>query len=75
MIARTETKYAQNISSIAGYRSSGIVKGLIIYDAQAGPTDRECEERNGDIISFEEGERLSSSEHPNGTLNFGPFVP
>ena len=75
VIARTETKYAQNISSIAGYRSSNVVKGLIIYDAQAGPTDRECEERDGDVISFEDGERISTSEHPNGTLSFGPFVP
>ena len=75
VIARTETKYAQNISSIASYRSSGVVKGLIIYDAQAGPTDAECEDRNGDVIGFDEGERLSSGEHPNGTLSFGPFVP
>ena len=75
VIARTETKYAQNVSSIASYRNSSVVRGLIIYDAQAGPTDEECESRDGDVIGFEEGETISLSEHPNGTLSFGPFVP
>jgi hypothetical protein len=74
VVARTETKYAQNASSLEAYRSSDTISSVRIYDAQLGPTDAECEELNGQEVSFEEAEQLMESEHPNGTRSFAPVV-
>ena len=74
LIARTETKYAQNVSALETYRESGAFTGMIAYDARLGETDAECMERNGKIFTFDEVERELASEHPNGTLNFSPVV-
>ncbi len=74
VIARTETKYAQNRSSLEAYRDSPNVVGVRVFDAQLGPTDAECEELNGQIVSVEEAEYLADNEHPNGTRSFAPMV-
>jgi SPP1 gp7 family putative phage head morphogenesis protein len=74
MIARTETKYAQNISSLAAYRNADVVTGLMAFDAQAGNTDAECEARNGQVFSFTEADRVTEEEHPNGTLSWAPVT-
>ena len=74
VIARTETKFAQNISSIKAYEGSKVVTGLRIFDAQLGDTDAECQERNNDVIDFKHGQAMADAEHPNGTLNFAPEV-
>ncbi len=74
VIARTETKYAQNYSSLEAYRSSETVSDILIFDAQLGPTDAECEAINGETVSLEEAQRLMESEHPNGTRSFAPVV-
>ncbi len=74
IIARTEVKHAQRMSTTRAYRDSGIVTGLLVYDARLGPTDEECEERAGRTVTFREGDRMMAEEHPNGTLDFGPVV-
>ena len=74
VIARTETKYAQNASSLSAYLQSENVTGVMIFDAQLGPTDEECEQLNGQVVNFAEAERLMETEHPNGTRSFAPVV-
>jgi hypothetical protein len=76
VIARTETKYAQNVSSLEAYRTSGTIDRIQIVDGQLGP-DRSCDicmERDGMIVTFAEAEAISASEHPNGTLSLIPVV-
>lgn len=72
MIARTETKYAQNYSSLEAYSSAENVHGILVFDAQLGPTDEECEQLNGMVVSVDEAFRLAETEHPNGTRSFAP---
>ena len=74
LISRTETKFAQNQSSIATYRQSDVVTGLLAFDAQLGDTDAECQARNGQVFSFEDAERETAQEHSNGTLSWAPQV-
>jgi HK97 family phage portal protein len=75
LIARTETKYAQNRSSIEAYKNSEAVRGLLAFDAQgSGESDPDCEARDGKVFTFEEAEVELLQEHPNGTLSFAPVV-
>ena len=74
IIARTETKYAQNWSSLEAMRQSENVTDVLVFDAQLGPTDEECEAINGETVSLEEAMALMESEHPNGTRSFAPVV-
>ena len=74
MIARTETKYAQNVSSIEAYQSSDSVTSLMVFDGRLDTSDEECMARDGDEVSFEEAQAMADSEHPNGTLSFAPVV-
>jgi HK97 family phage portal protein len=74
VIARTETKYAQNVSSLEAYRGMDGLTGIRVFDALLGPTDAECEELNGQVVSVEEAEYLAGSEHPNGTRSFAPYM-
>ena len=76
LIARTETKYAQNVSSLQTYRQSDVVTGLLAFDAQivGGQTDAECQARNGTVYTFEDAERETALEHSNGTLSWGPVT-
>lgn len=74
IIARTETKYAQNISTIERAREAG-VEQLMIFDGRLGP-GRSLEShmaRNGQIVSLEEAAAMALVEHPNGTLSFAPY--
>ena len=74
VIARTETKYAQNVSALETYRESGQFTGMLAYDGRLGDTDAECMERDGKIFTFDEVAAEMASEHPNGTLSFAPVV-
>ena len=74
LIARTETKYAQNVSALETYRESGAFTGMLAYDGRLGDTDAECMERDGKIFTFDEVAAEMASEHPNGTLSFAPVV-
>ena len=72
MIARTETKFAQNASSLEIYKASDVVTGMLAFDNQTGFDDDECTLRDGKVFTFDEAESEMSLEHPNGTLSFAP---
>ena len=72
LIARTETHYAQNTAVIDKYENDNRVPFLLAHDALLGPTDQECEDRDGLVYSFAEARQLAMDEHPNGTLAFTP---
>ena len=72
IIARTETKFAQNQSMIEFAKASGAERAMI-FDARLGETDEECEALNGRVVSLEEAETLIGDEHPNGTRSFTPW--
>lgn len=74
LIARTETKWAQNRSSMAAYRAADNVDMVVAFDARLGATDSDCEMRDGRTFSFDEAEAEMAREHPNGTLSFAPVV-
>lgn len=74
VIARTETKYAQNKSSIDAYRQSEYIEMVEIFDGQIATSCQPCIDRNGDIVTFDEANDISISEHPNGTLSFSPVM-
>ena len=74
MIARTETKYAQNVSTIHAYRHSEVVTGLQAFDNQSGFDDEDCAARDGTIFGFDEADAETAREHPNGTLSWAPVV-
>lgn len=75
LIARTETKYAQNRSSMEAYRASDTVTALLAFDAQGpGESDPDCEARNGMTFTFDEADVELANEHPGGTLSFAPVV-
>ncbi len=72
MIARTETKYAQNVSSVQAYKEADSVGAVQVYDALLGETDDYCMSIDGAIVSFADADMLMNTEHPNGTRDFGP---
>ena len=72
LIARTEAKYAQNVSSLTAYRESPNILGVIAFDAQGGRSDSECQQRDQRIYPIEEADIISAAEHPNGTLSWAP---
>jgi hypothetical protein len=72
VIARTETKYAQNKATLAGGAEIGVDRYRVV-DAQLGPTDEYCEWIDGQVVSASDADYLSSSEHPNGTRSFVPI--
>ena len=74
MIARTETKFAQNASSLEIYKASDVVTGMLAFDNQTGFDDDECTLRDGKVFTFDEAESEMSAEHPNGTLSFSPVT-
>lgn len=73
IIARTETKYAQNISTIERGRAAG-VGSFVIFDGRLGPGRSVPSHiaRNGLIASTDEAIAMAEAEHPNGTLSFAP---
>jgi HK97 family phage portal protein len=71
VIARTETKYAQNVSSLDAYKSAGCSR-VEIVDGQLPTSDEECIARNGQIMGIDEAYNLD--EHPNGTLSWTPII-
>ena len=78
LIARTETKYAQNVATLQHYEASDTIREVLVFDDQIGhsgvdPDHTECAERNGRHVSFAEAELMKDQEHPNGTLSFAPI--
>lgn len=72
MIARTETKFAQNASSLEIYKASDVVTGMLAFDNQTGFNDIDCILRDDKVFTFDEAESQMNAEHPNGTLSFAP---
>lgn len=74
-IARTETKMAQNLSSIQAYRSSRVVKELKVYDGDdCGWTSHDDPDKaNGKIVSFDEAAAYPLA-HPRCVRSFAPVV-
>ncbi len=72
VIARTETRYAQNVASVEGYRASGKVTDLTAFDNLLGFDDDECTDRDGRTFSFDDAGVETGREHPNGTLSWAP---
>ena len=74
VIARTETKWAQNKSSIAAYKGSEAITHVRVFDAQgAGETDSSCQTADGQIWTFDKADD-EPLQHPNCTRNFSPHV-
>lgn len=74
LIARTETKWAQNHSSLEAYRNADTVSAAMVFDGRLEGSDAECMARDGDIVTFDQAEALLADEHPNGSLSFAPVV-
>jgi SPP1 gp7 family putative phage head morphogenesis protein len=66
-LARTETMLAYNYATLFAGRAAGVKKVQAI-DAQKGPTDEDCEVRNGQIFDIDSAFGENLREHPNGTL-------
>jgi HK97 family phage portal protein len=73
VIARTETKYAQNISTIERAKAGG-VELFIVFDGRLGPGRSKPDhiDRDGSIATATEADAMAEAEHPNGTLSFAP---
>lgn len=74
LIARTETMNAQRASSLAAYQAAPNVTAVQLSDGILANSDAECEQRDGDLVSFDTAQSLMLSEHPLGTLSFSPVV-
>lgn len=72
-IARTETAYAVNISTIERGKAAG-VENFIVFDGLLGPGRSLVSHmaRNGSIVSAAQALVMAAEEHPNGTLSFAP---
>lgn len=71
VVARTETKFAQRVSTLHLGRTNG-VEQYIIFDARLGDTDQTCMALDGVIVSYDEAQQLAWDEHPNGTRDYAP---
>lgn len=73
IIARTEAKFAQNISTIERGREAGVTS-FIIFDGRLGPGRSKPDHiaRDGLIATTAEAVAMAEAEHPNGTLSFAP---
>ena len=73
IIARTETKYAQNISTLERARHAG-VESFVVFDGRLGEGRSKPDHiaRNGSIVTAAEADAMAAAEHPNGTLSFAP---
>ena len=71
-IARTETMFAQNTSTLSAYHTSGAYSSVIAYDNLIGHNDADCIDRNNTEYTYPDADVQLNDEHPNGTLGFAP---
>ncbi|MEM6907379.1 MAG: phage portal protein [Pseudomonadota bacterium] len=73
LIARIETKHAQNISTLENARANGFSR-FIVYDGRLGPGRSEPSHiaRNGWIVGYEDAMTMTVNMRPNCTLSFAP---
>ena len=76
VIARSEIKHAQRVSSMRMYDSMPEVQLVLVFDAVLGDTDPDCEARNGREVDLATADAMITSPmtHPNCTLDFAPIV-
>jgi len=74
-IARTETKYAQNVSTVARAQHEGIER-FVVFDGRLGEGRSTPSHiaRDGTIVTAEVAAQMADEEHPNGTLSFAPHI-
>ncbi len=74
-IARTETKTAQNWSTVEAYEKSDVVESLLVFDGDdCGWTSHDDPDKaNGKVVSFEEARQYPLA-HPRCVRNFAPRV-
>lgn len=68
-IARTEIRDAYNFSMLSAGKEAGI-RVVQAKDAQLGPTDEYCENRNNQFYTVEQAFEETFKEHPGGTLEW-----
>ena len=66
-LVRTEVRDVYNQATLMAAKSAGINR-VQALDGQAGPTDEDCEDRNGQIFTVPAA--MQETEHPNGTLGW-----
>lgn len=73
VIARTETKHAQNISTLEAGRAAGVAE-YVIFDGRFGEPRSELSHiaRDGKIVSAEDAWIMATNMRPNCTLSFAP---
>lgn len=73
VIARTETKHAQNISTLEAGRAAGVTE-YVIFDGRFGEPRSELSHiaRDGKIVSAEDAWTMATNMRPNCTLSFAP---
>lgn len=73
VIARTETKFAQNIATIERARAAG-VRAFVVFDGRFGPPRSEDSHiaRDGKIVGIEDALIMAQNMRPNCTLSFAP---
>ena len=66
-LVKTEVRDVYNAATAMAAQAAGV--GMLqAVDAQAGPTDQDCEDRDGKLFTVTEA--LKEREHPNGTLGW-----
>jgi HK97 family phage portal protein len=75
LIARIETKHAQNVSTIRNGAANGFTR-FIVYDGRLGPGRSEPShiERSGMIVSTQGALEMTAAMRPNCTLSFAPYI-
>jgi HK97 family phage portal protein len=73
VIARTETKFAQNLSTLEAGKAAG-VEEYVIFDGRFGEPRSELSHiaRDGKIVSAEDARIMAENMRPNCTLSFAP---
>ena len=75
-IARTEVKYAQNVSSLEAYQASEDIQAVTVIDAQIGPTDAGMRgpERHGCYVRRSAAPLADIGTPQRHTRSFAPVV-
>lgn len=73
VIARTETKHAQNLSTIKTGLANGVAE-FVVFDGRFGEPRSELSHiaRDGKIVSAEDAQTMAENMRPNCTLSFAP---
>jgi HK97 family phage portal protein len=74
VIARTETKHAQNISTLEAGRAAGVTE-YVVFDGRFGAPRSELSHiaRDGKIVSAADARIMADNMRPNCTLSFAPY--